>query len=86
MNKIQIAEVTHYYNRIGVAVLALTETIHVGDMVHITGYSTDFRQRVTSLQVEHQAVDSAVPGQDVALKVDQRVRQRDKVYKVGGSD
>ena len=82
MNGVNIGNVTHYYNRIGVAVLELTETIRVGDMVHIRGYTTDFRQQVTSLQIELQTVEEAHPGQDVAMKVDARVRRDDKVYKI----
>lgn len=77
-----VGDVVHYYNRIGVAVLQLSEPIRVGDMVQILGYSTDFHQRVTSLQIEHQSVQEAFPGQDVAMKVDQRVRRNDKVYRI----
>jgi putative protease len=77
-----IGEVVHYYNRIGVAVLVLAEPIHVGDRVHILGYSSDFQQHVDSLQIELQPVEVANPEQDVALKVDERVRRGDKVYKI----
>ncbi|MBI4771884.1 MAG: hypothetical protein HY784_16100 [Chloroflexi bacterium] len=74
---------THYYNRIGVAVLALTGTIRVGDAIQIIGRSSDFEQRVVSLQIEHQAVSEAGPGADVALRVNQRVRPHDGVFRVG---
>ena len=77
-----VGDVVHYYNRIGVAVLQLVEPIRIGDMLQILGYSTDFRQQVTSLQIEHQPVQEAVPGQDVAMKVEQRVRRHDKVYRI----
>lgn len=85
MNGVCIGEVTHYYNRIGVAVLSLVEPIHIGDMVHFWGHTSDFQQRVVSLQIEHQAVQEAEPGQDVALRVDQRVRRNDKVYRIQAS-
>ena len=77
-----VGDVVHYYNRIGVAVLQLVEPIRVGDMLQILGYSTDFRQPVTSLQIEHELVQEAVPGEDVAMKVEQRVRRNDKVYRI----
>jgi putative protease len=77
-----VGDVVHYYNRIGVAVLQIVEPIRVGDMLQIVGYSTDFRQRVTSLQIEHESVEEAIPGQDVAMKVEQRVRRQDKVFRI----
>jgi len=86
MSSIRIGEVTHYFNTIGVAVLALTDTIRVGDTVQILGHSTDFRQEVKSLQIEHQPVSEAGPGQDVAMKVERRVRAHDKVFKLTGEE
>ena len=76
----QIGRVTHYYNHIGVAVLDLQEGIKVGDMIHIAGHTTDFEQRVNSLEVDHRKVQSAGAGAEVALKVADRVRRGDKVY------
>ncbi len=81
MDESFIGEVSHYFNRIGVAALSLSESVNVGDKVHFLGYTTDFNQEVLSLQIEYQAVDEATPGQDVAMQVDQRVRKGDKVYK-----
>lgn len=82
MSGIRIGQVTHYYDRLNVAVLALTEVIRLGDTVHILGHSTDFQQEVASLQIEHQPVSEAKPGQDVALKVAQRVHPHDAVFKI----
>jgi len=82
MAGIRIGQVTHYYNHLSVAVLALTDVIRVGDTVHILGHSTDFKQEVTSLQIEHQSVTEAGPGQEIALKVIQRVHPHDAVFKV----
>ena len=78
----QIGEITHYYHKIHVAVLALTGSIHVGEKVHILGNTTDLEQDVKSLQIDHQAVDEAQPGQDVAMKVTGRVRGGDRVYTI----
>lgn len=77
-----IGEVTHFYNRIGVAVLDLTESLQVGDQVHFLGRSTDFRQKVESMQIEHEAISEAGAGQEVAVKVERRVRRHDKVFKI----
>lgn len=79
--EIRIGRVTHYYNRIGVAVLELTEDLNVGDRIHILGHTTDFTQRVDSLEIEHQQVQSASRGMDVALKVNEPVRKGDEIYK-----
>lgn len=84
MSGIRIGEVTHFYTRLNVAVLALTDPIRVGDTVHFLGHSTDFRQEVKSLQIEHQSVSEAKPGQDVALKVERRVHPHDQVFKLTG--
>jgi translation elongation factor EF-1alpha len=77
-----VGKVTHYFDRIGVAVLELTDRLRVGDTVHFLGHSADFTQKVTSLQIEHQNVPEAKPGQDVALKVTEKVHPNDSVFKV----
>ena len=78
----QVGQVNHYFDHINVASLTLTEPLHVGDTVHILGHSTDLKQEVTSLQIEHQAVDEAKPGDDVGMKVIQKVHAHDKVSKL----
>jgi translation elongation factor EF-1alpha len=82
MSGTQIGEITHYFDHINVAALTLTEPLRVGETVHILGHSTDFKQEVTSLQIEHQSVNEAKPGDDVGLKVSQRVHPNDKVFKI----
>lgn len=81
-----IGEVTHFYNRIGVAVVDLTGSIEVGDQVHFFGRSTDFRQQVQSMQIEHEPISEAGRGQEVAIKVERRVRNHDKIYKLEDDD
>ncbi len=78
----RIGYVTHYYTRLGVAVLALRDMLKVGDTIHILGHTTDFTQQVESMEIEHQPVQSVRPGAEVALKVVNKVRQGDRVYKV----
>jgi len=82
MPGIQIGEITHYFDHINVAALTLTEPLRVGDTIHILGHSTDFEQKVTSLQIEHQPVEKANPGDDVGMKVIQKVHAHDKVFKL----
>lgn len=80
----RVGKVTHYFDHLNVAVLALTEGIRVGETLHFLGHSTDFKQRVTSLQIEHKAVESAKPGEDVAMKVEQRVHPNDAIFQIEG--
>lgn len=80
----RVGTVTHYFDHLNVAVLALTEGIRVGETLHFLGHSTDFKQLVTSLQIEHKAVEAAKPGEDVAMKVEQRVHPNDAIFKIEG--
>lgn len=78
----RIGKVTHFYNRIRVAVLDVSGELKMGDVIHIVGRTTDFTQGVKSMEIEHQKVESAGPGTEIALKVISRVRKGDSVYKV----
>jgi len=77
--------VTHYYSHLSVAVVKLDQgALQVGDTIHIKGHTTDFQQRVESMQVEHQTIQSAQVGEEFGLKVTEHVREHDIVYKVIG--
>jgi putative protease len=78
----KIGTVTHFFGKIQVAVLDLSTELKVGDHVHFHGSSTDFTQEVTSMQIEHENIDTAGPGSEVALKVKDRVRVGDEVLKI----
>lgn len=80
--EVRIGTITHYFNRIGVAVLQLSDAIQVGDTISIVGHCTEFTQKVESLEIDHQKVSSAGPGDDVALKAWDYVRKGDEVFKV----
>ncbi len=82
MSRTQIGHVTHYYDHLGVAVLALTEVLQVGDWLHILGHTTDFAQQVGSLEIDHCPVHQADASQDVALRVAQRVRPHDVLFRI----
>jgi len=80
--ELEIGRVTHYYDHIHVAVLKLDENLKLGDLIHITGHSTDFMQRVTSMEVEHHTILWVQPGDNVAIKVLEPVHEHDVVYRV----
>jgi cytoskeletal protein CcmA (bactofilin family) len=80
----RIGVVTHYYSHLSVATLRLvpSTTLRVGDMIHIRGHTTDFSQRVGSLEVNHAAATEVGPKDDFGLKVIEHAREHDVVYKV----
>ena len=79
----RIGVVTHYFSHLAVAVVKLEAArLRVGDTIHIRGHTTDFKQRVDSLQVNHAPVQEAGPGDDFGLKVREHAREHDVVYKV----
>lgn len=78
----QIGSIRHYYSKIGVAVIDLTTKIAVGDTIRIKGVTTDFRQKVESMQIEHADVQNAGAGQSIGLKVTEKVREGDLAYKI----
>lgn len=80
--EVRIGQVTHYFNKINVAVLSISDEMKLGDTIHILEHTTDFTQKVTSIQIEHKNVHSVKPGDDFAIKVIEPVRNNDVVYKV----
>lgn len=81
-NLVEVGRVTHFYTRISVAVVDLTGDLSVGDKVVIKGASTNFEQLIESMQIEHENVEHAGAGQSVGLKVTERAREGDVVYKI----
>jgi putative protease len=80
--EVEIGKVTHYYNHINVAVLRLTDSLKLGDKIHIIGHITDLVERVGSMEVEHHPVVWVKPGDDVAIKVLEPVHEHDKVFRI----
>jgi translation elongation factor EF-1alpha len=78
----EIGFVTHYFSKISVAVIELTDTLTVGSNIHIKGATSDFTQPVDSMQIEHNQVQEATAGQSIGLKVKEPVREHDKVFVV----
>jgi len=78
----QVGSVTHFYKKIGVAIVELSDSLLVGDTIHISGHTTDVTQKVDSMQMEHQNIEKAEKGQEIGLKVNDEVRVKDLVFKV----
>jgi putative protease len=76
-----IGTVTHYFSHLSVAALSLTAPLAVGDRIHIRGHTTDLVQTVESMEIEHRRVERANPGDDVAIKVVDHVREHDRVFR-----
>lgn len=82
MEEKPIGKVTHYYDKIGVAIIELTDTLRQGETIKIVGQGREFTQVVSSMQFEHQNIEKAQKGQSVGVKVDQKVKENDLVYAV----
>ena len=80
---IQIGKVTHYYDKIGVAVIdVMNQPLKVGDTVKFTGHDQEFTQTIGSLQIEHEKVKEVPKGETAGLKVDKPVKEGDALYLV----
>lgn len=83
MAEVNIGYVKDYFAKVGVAAIEITEgQLTVGDTIHIKGHTTELTQRVDSIQLEHQTLQHADRGQLIGIKVRERVRQHDQVFKV----
>jgi putative protease len=78
-----VGTVTHYFGHLSVAAVSLTAPLRIGDEVHIQGHTTNLSQRIESMEVDHQPVTEAKPGDDVAIKVVDHVREHDSIFREG---
>lgn len=79
----QIGRVTHYYDKISVAVINLSSKLKVGETVKFSHHDEDeFTQTVSSMQKDHQVIEKAGKGEEIAVKTDKKVKSGDKVYLV----
>ncbi len=76
-----IGQVTHYFSRAGVMAIQLSDELSVGERIHVRGHTTDFITSVQSMQIEHEAVSKAGPGDSVGVKVSEKARPGDMVYR-----
>jgi translation elongation factor EF-1alpha len=77
----EVGRVSHFFGKINVAIIDLKDTILVGDHIFIKGPTTDIEQTVDSMEIEHEKVQQAKAGQSIGMKVKDRVRENDVVYK-----
>ncbi len=82
MGKLLIGKASHYFAKVGVAVVDLTAELKAGDKISFEGAHTNFHQTVASMQIEHKTVASAKAGQSIGLKTSDRVHEHDAVYKI----
>ena len=79
----EVGRVVDYFAKIGVIAVEITSgELRVGDTIRVKGHTTDFTQKIESMQIEHQNVDVARAGDSVGIKVSERARRHDIVYKL----
>ena len=82
MKKKLVGKITHYFTNIGVGVIELKDTLKTGDKISIEGATTNIQQEVRSMQIHNKEVKTAKKGDSIGIKVDDRVREGDQVFKV----
>ncbi|RJP28301.1 MAG: hypothetical protein C4536_12785 [Actinobacteria bacterium] len=78
----QVGRITHFFAKINVAAIELEDELNVGDTIHVKGHTSDWTQDVSSMQIEHDQVQKAGPGDVIGIKVEGHAREHDVVYKV----
>jgi len=79
--EVEVGKVTHYYSNAKAAIVKLTDTLGIGDKIHITGATTNFEQEVKSMELEREKIQAATAGQEIGIAVIKKVRAKDTVYK-----
>ncbi len=82
MKEEKIGTVRHYYSHLGVAGIVLQADLKVGDKIHVKGHTSDFTQKVDSMEIGHNRVESAKGGDDIGIRVAGHAREHDAVYKI----
>ena len=81
MTERKIGTVTHYWNHLHVAGVTITNgELHTGDRIHIRGRTSDFEQKVGSMEIDHESIDVAKRGDEIGLAVIEHAREHDDVY------
>ncbi|KKW46261.1 MAG: hypothetical protein A3A43_01165 [Candidatus Liptonbacteria bacterium RIFCSPLOWO2_01_FULL_56_20] len=75
-----IGVITHYYGHLGVAIAKFSKAVSVGARLRFKGATTDFEEEVNSMQYDHKPVQSAKKGQEVGIKVGDKVREGDEIF------
>lgn len=82
MPEVEVGRVDGYFAHVGVVGVQLSAALQVGDTIHIKGHTTDLTQSVESIQIDREPIDRAGPGDAIGIKVGERCRKGDHVYKV----
>ena len=83
MKEQEIGYVSKYFGQISVAAIEITAgKLGVGDTIHIKGHTTDINEEIKSMQIEHDNVENAKKGDSIGIKVTEKVRRKDKVFKI----
>ena len=83
MSDEEIGKVTHYFGKLHVAAIDLTDgELHLGDKVHVKGHISDFTQTIDSMEIDHHAVATAIVGESVGTRVAKHAREHDSVFRV----
>ena len=80
MQEKEVGKVTHYYNHLNVGIIELSEALNAGDTIHIKGAHDDFKQKISSMQYNHNDIPAGRKGQEIGIKVKLPVHENDKVY------
>ncbi len=81
MTEKKIGNITHYYNHLHVATVKITDgELRVGDMIHVEGHTSDFTQKIDSMELDHASVEVAKSGDIVGIEIKEYVREHDNVY------
>jgi len=77
-----IGKIAHFYGHLSVGIIELSDSVKIGDMIHIKGHSSDFTQQISSMQIKHATVSDAKDKDAIGIEVNQKVHEGDLVYKV----
>ncbi|MDP3758573.1 MAG: hypothetical protein Q8Q86_02540 [Candidatus Daviesbacteria bacterium] len=78
----QVGEVSNYFEHVGVAAIKLNAELKVGDKIRVAGGEVDFEQDVKSMQIRHEVVQKAKKGDEIGIKIKNKVRKGYKIFKV----
>ncbi len=77
-----IGVITHYYGKLGVAIVRFSQSVKTGTTLHFKGATTDFQEAIREMQYDHKDISATKKGQEVGIKVKQKVREGDEVFEV----
>ena len=79
----EVGIITHYFPKVDAAVVKLTKSgLSIGDKIVIKGHTSDFKEKVNSIQLDHEPIQNAEKNMEIGLKVKAKVREHDVVYKI----